>query len=138
MIQNDIQTEEIEVVLEKKKHDYRKLRNLIGTIKETPLDDKARNLSRIAPHRLNVVAKKDDILLTLADLTAFSLYQSVSKSHSNFGYPEFRYMRELRSRFWKNPKGNKIANFGVKYLQGPFKMNLEGDALKFALSLYKD
>ncbi|MFV1570892.1 DUF3800 domain-containing protein [Phaeobacter sp. JH20_02] len=138
MSQAGIGPEQVEIVFEEKKHDYKKLRNLIGTMQDTPHDDRARYLSRIAPHRIKAQAKKDEILLSLADLTAFSLYQSVSKLHSNFGYPEFRYMRELRPKFWNNPKGKKIANFGVKYIQGPFKMNLEGDALRFALSMYQD
>ncbi|MFW8637601.1 hypothetical protein [Cribrihabitans pelagius] len=138
MSQTGIGPEQVEIVFEEKKNDYKKLRNLIGTMQNTPHDDRARYLSRITPHRIRAQAKKDEILLSLADLTAFSLYQSVSKLHSNFGYPEFHYMRELRPKFWNNPKGKKIANFGVKYIQGPFKMNLEGDALKFALSMYQD
>ncbi|MCF2872495.1 DUF3800 domain-containing protein [Octadecabacter sp. G9-8] len=137
MKEHEYGPDQLSVIFEEKKHDYQRLRNFIHTIRKRPIDERANSMAKIDPLAIRAVKKGDDQALALADLTAFSLYQSVNESHSNFGHPEFRYMRELRSKFWKCSKTGKIANFGLKYISGPIKMALKGDTLDFALKMYE-
>ncbi len=130
-------SDQLSIVFERKNHDYERMRNFIRAIQKTPYDDRAKHLGRIDTLGITAEWKKDELLLSLADLTAFSIYQSVTATRSNFLIPEQRYLRELKSRFWKSEKDGQIANFGLKYIKGPFAMNLEGETLKFAMKFYK-
>ena len=128
---------QLSIIFEKKRHDYQRMRNFVGTIRKTPFDDRANYLAYVDPRSIRAEAKNDEKLLSLADLTAFSIYQSVTQSKTNFMLPEQRYLRELKDKFWKNPKTEQVANHGLKYIKGPYAMNLNGDALKLAQKFYR-
>jgi hypothetical protein len=130
-------SDQLSVVFEKKNHDYQRMRSLLRSINETPFDERAKYLARVDPLGITAVGKKDELLLSLADLTAFSIYQSVSETKSNFMLPEQRYLKELQAKFWKNPKTGQVANHGLKYIKGPFEMRLQDDALKLAMKFYR-
>lgn len=134
---HDYSSDQLSVIFEKKNHDYQRLRNFVSTVRRTPIDDRAKYLSAIDPLGITAVAKKDEILLSLADLAAFSLYQSVSQTKSNFFLPEQRYLIELKEKFWRNPETNQVANHGIKYIKGPYAMGLQNDALSLARKFYR-
>ncbi len=128
---------DLSIVFEKKNHNYERLRRYLKAIQEKPIDDRAIHLKKIDSLSISAETKSREPLLALADLVAFSAHATVNKTTENFSIPEQRYFRELKNRFWKNDKG-KIANFGVKYIRGPFAMGLTGNELSFALKLYKE
>ncbi|MEP1611605.1 MAG: DUF3800 domain-containing protein [Roseobacter sp.] len=130
-------SEQLSVVFEKKNHNYQRLRNFVRTIRKTPYDSRARFLERVDPLSIRAEGKKDEILLSLADLTAFSIYQSITETNSNFRLPEQRYLRELKDKFWKDPENGQVAEHGLKYITGLEKMRLQGDALKLAQKFYR-
>ena len=136
MSSHDISDDQVDFLFEEKRHDYKQMRNYMRSLIATPFDNRATYLRRINPDRIRPISKKDEVLLSLADLTAHALYQSITKSESNFGLPEFRYMRELRGKFWSEPRSGKIANFGLKYIKYT-DMNLEDEVKSFAASHYK-
>lgn len=133
---NGLSSDDISIVFESRKHDYERLRNYIKRISEKPLDSRAKSLSQINPSQITDKGKLDEPLLSLADLTAFSLFQSVNESKGNYGIPEERYLRELLPKFHRDDATDVIANHGIKYVKGPITMGLKGHSLKFALKLY--
>lgn len=133
----DYSSDQLSVVFEKKTHDYQRMRNFVGTIRNTPFDKRAKFLERVDPLSIQAEAKKDEALLSLADLTAFSIYQSVTQTKTNYMLPEQRYLKELKDKFWKDPKTGQVANHGLKYIKGPYEMRLQGDALKLAMKFYR-
>lgn len=134
---NDYSSDQLSVIFDKKNHDYQRLRNFVSAIRKAPIDDRAKYMSAIDPLGITALAKKDEILLSLADLSAFSLYQSVTQTKTNFFLPEQRYLIELKEKFWKNPEISQVANHGIKYIKGPYSMGLQGDALRLAKKFYR-
>ncbi len=137
MSQHNFGSDQLSIVFEEKKHDYQAMRNFVRTIRDKPMDVRAKYLQRIDPLSITATAKKDDILLSLADLAAFSIYQSVNITKTNFGIPEQRYLRELKSSFWCDPNTKQIANFGIKFIKGPIQMNLTPENKRFIMKFYR-
>jgi len=133
---NKYNSDQLSIVFEEKRHDYQRLRNFLSAIKRTPLDNRAAYLQRIDPLSITAEAKKDEKLLALADLVAFSLYQSVTETKTNYLMPEQRYLREIKSKFWADPATGKIAGYGIKFIKGPYEMKLTGETLQMALKFY--
>lgn len=83
-----------------------------------------------------IVQKKQDApLLQYADLIANSLYQCVNKSRANCEIPETRYINELRTRFWGDPKSNLINGFGIKPIHNLGDLNLDVEVREFFCAL---
>lgn len=135
MSEKRIESDKVSIVFEEKNHDYQRLRNFIGTVRKSPHDSRANYLQRIDPLSIRSETKAKEILLSIADLVAFSLRQSVDASSKNFGVPEQRYFRELKEKFWLSSDGS-IANYGLKYIKGPISIGLKDKDLKFALKMY--
>ncbi|WP_375551573.1 DUF3800 domain-containing protein [Rhodophyticola porphyridii] len=135
--QHTIPASKFSIVFESKKHNYQRLRAYIRSIRKNPIDRRAVALNNIDPLSITDKSKSQEELLSIADLVAFSLFQSVNESKSNFGVPEERYLRELLRIFHREPKSGKVANFGIKYVKGPRAMNLSGQTLEFAQKQYK-
>jgi hypothetical protein len=137
MQEEDIGSDQMSVVFEEKKHNYQRLRSYIKAIGKTPFDERANPMSRLDPLCIRAEGKKDEVLLALADLTSFAIYQSVTETKSNFMTPEQRYLRELKDKFWKNPVTGQIANHGLKFIKGPKEMELKGETFKFVMKFYR-
>lgn len=116
MLTYNISENEVRIVFEERKsHDYEKLRNYIHQIKRTPRDKRLEYyLSVIDPRRMEAQAKGVDDLMTLADQVAFSVSAAINASSSNYGVPEQRYLRELKSCFFSDSTGEAVGKFGLK------------------------
>lgn len=136
MSENDYTSDQLTIIFEKKNHDYQRMRNYLSTIRRSPVDGRAKYLQRIDPISIQAVEKKNETLLSIADLTAFSLRQSFDGSAKNFGIPEQRYLRELKPKFFKDQSSGKVANVGIKFVKGPFNMSLKGENFAFAMKFY--
>ena len=136
MSEHKYKSDNLSVVFEKRNHDYDRMRRYIKAIREKPIDARARFLQNIDPLSILAISKRDEDLLALGDLVAYALYQSVNICLQNHEVPEQRYIREIKSKFWKNPSTGQIANFGIKYIKGPIQMGLSGEELKFAMKFY--
>lgn len=135
---NNIPSSAVRVVYERKNHDYQRLRSYLSRIRRTPMDRRAVALLNIDPLSITAQSKSELPILSYADLTAFSIFQSVNESQSNYGIPEERYIRELLPRFHRNPETGAVANFGIKYIKGPKGMGLSGNVKKFVEKQYRE
>lgn len=124
MLENDIGPHELDIVFEQRDgHDYQKLRNYISTVQGRPNDNRSRYfLEPILAQRIRSVPKKDEELLEFADLVAFAVSAAINPSRANFGVPEQRYLRELKSRFFCDQTTGVIGEYGLKL----FKRKLIG------------
>lgn len=136
LLDNAILSADFSVVFEEKRHDYSRLRAFIRACRLTPFDDRAKRLSAIDPLSISSEEKKNEPLLALADVTASALLQSVNTSRSNYGIAEQRYLREILPRFHRDKETGKVANYGIKYINGPVKMGLSGSEMDFAMKMY--
>ena len=130
MSENGIEPSHLSIVFEKKRHNYERLRSYIRTIQARPVDARARFLQRIDSLSITAQGKADEPLLALADVTAYSLYQCFNETLTNYGLPEQRYFREIKSKFWSDPETGVVANKGIKFIKGPVDMGLTGQTLE--------
>jgi len=133
---NDIPSKETSVVFEEKKHDYQRLRNYIVQNRRRPLHENARYLARIAPLSITSTKKTEETLLSLADWTAYAIYQSASETKANFMIPEQRYFREIKEKFWSDPETSKIADYSLKYIMR-YEMKLQGETDHLVQKLHR-
>ena len=115
MQRHKIAPEDLRIVFEDRaKHNYEQLRNYIRQIKATPFDPRlADYLAPIDPLAITSQTKEDNLLLSFADLIAYSVFTAVNQSKSNFGVPEQRYMRELKPRFFRDADDKESGDFGA-------------------------
>lgn len=116
LLLHDIDPEELDIIFEKRNsHNYEKLRRYIGAIKKNPIDPRsAFYLQPILPDKITAQPKTADPLLCYADLVAFSVSAAINASAANFGVPEQRYLRELKSKFFADKGSGAIGEFGLK------------------------
>lgn len=113
-----ISRESVSVVFEEREgHDYQRLRAYIRTIIRNPIDHRARALAHIDPLSITSAGKRADPLFGFADLTAYSAYQAVNFSATNFELGEQRYLRELEKKFYADPATGCIADHGLKMMK---------------------
>lgn len=136
---NGISGSDVSIVFEKReRHDYEKLRNYLKTIKRTPLDQRlAYYLGAIEPDNITCLAKGDDLLLSYADLAAFSIAAAINASSSNYGVPEQRYLREIKGKFFSDEKSKAIGEFGLKIFKR-FEIPLDEQTKRFFGKLHVD
>lgn len=115
---NSIPKDSLSIVFEERSgHDYGKLRNYIRSAIQDHFDERTHKyLSHIDPLSITAAGKDSDRLLSLADLTAYSVYQAVNFSASNYGMGEQRYLRELAAKFYKDEKTGRIGDVGLKMM----------------------
>jgi hypothetical protein len=92
----------------------------------------------VIPNRITEIEKGEEVLLEIADLTAYALYRCVHKSDANYNIPETRYLVELRGRFYADNKTGKILNFGVKPIHYLSKLKLDPDVRQVLEQLVKN
>lgn len=126
MLLNGIASEDVGIVFEERaNHDYEKLRNYIATIKRRPHDPRLGHyLGPIDPSKIASQKKSENDLLCYADLVAYSVAAAINASSSNFGVPEERYLRELKSKFFCDKETGAVGDFGLKlFKRFEFELN---------------
>lgn len=126
MLLNGIDSEDVRIVFEDRaNHDYQKLRNYLKMIKRNPLDPRLGHyLGPIDPDKIVSEEKSANELLCYADLVAYSVAAAINASASNFGVPEERYLRELKSKFFCEKETGAVGDFGLKlFKRFEFKLN---------------
>lgn len=116
MLLNDIVGDDLRIVFEERRgHDYGKLRNYLHKIKGNPLDKRLGfYLGPIMPDSISSKPKLEEDLLCYPDLVAFSVAAAMNASAANYGVPEQRYLRELKTRFFKEKNSGAVGEFGLK------------------------
>ncbi len=121
---------DIKIVCEKiEAHDYGRLGRFISACRKNPQHDRTKFLRNIDP-RITALPKSDECLLGLADLVAYSVYQSINKTPKNYNIPEWRYFFELRQSFFGCPQNMKILNFGLKPIHTIEEIDVVDDVMK--------
>lgn len=138
MESREIPKENLEIVFEKANIDYDKMRNLLWSCQSSPNHPNTKRLKHIDV--LNIVErkKKDEPLLQIADLVAHSLYKCVDRQSRNFEITEPRYVRELASNFFGNPKTNKVIGGRLYCVHSVGDLNVDPEVERALKSLVAD
>jgi len=128
---------DIEILFEEKRgHDYQRLAHYLGAIANKPIDSRAAKLYHLSPFIINAKNKADEPALAVADLIAYALHKSFCSENNRLRLTEQRYLREIKSNFYKHPQNSQIANHGIKFIKGPVAMGLSGEEMSFAMKFY--
>lgn len=92
---------------------YNGLRGLIQACRRNPRYPATRFLRHVNQNSITEVAKSDEPLLQLGDLTAHALFRCVDDGPSSYGVFETRYLSELRSRFFAARNTGMICGAGL-------------------------
>lgn len=115
-----------DIIFEDCNHDFDKLRRYIRAIKNKPKHTRAHFLKCFNQFGIVTRTKTEEPLLQFADLVAFSAYQCVNKTATNFEIPEPRYLRELEPRFGADQKGT-VLEHGLKCIHSLDQLELDDD-----------
>lgn len=122
---------DLDIVFEKTNIDYTKMRNLIAVCKQNPIRPATKKLKNIDENRIKYAVKEDEPLLQIADLAAHALYKCVDNQPKNYDLTEPRYLKELSSRFFGNPKDNLVLNAGIYCVKSGRKTALKTEIDSF-------
>lgn len=104
---HNIPKDKLHIVFEESaKINYSQIQNYISAIKNNTQRTSKKTLSaleRISPQNISAMKKKDEPLLSLADIICHALYRCCSGSNSQMNILEYRYLRELHKTFFRNP-----------------------------------
>jgi hypothetical protein len=90
-----------------------------------------RNIDRFS---ISQIKKKDDLLLSLADVGANAMFMAVRRDEKTFGLRETRYLKELSPRFLA-AKNGKIVPKGLKPIHSMKDLGLDEETEKHLLSM---
>jgi len=106
-----ISADNLNIVFEKGNFDYNKMRGLIRSCQNNPLQQNTKNLEFIDANKIVEKEKSEEPLLQLADLVSHSLYRCVEGGE--FGVIECRYLNEIRDKFYQDKETNKAIGKGI-------------------------
>ncbi len=129
---------EVEIVFEEGTFDYEKLRSLISRCQQNPIHENTKLLNFIVVKNITQRPKADLPTLTIADLLAHSLYKCVHKSSTNYQITEFRYIEELRSKFYADAETKFILGHGIKCIHDIRKLRIDDDIAEKLRKLKRD
>lgn len=127
---------EVEIIFEEGNFDYEKLRSLIAKCQQNPMHENTKLLNFIVVKNITQTPKAKLPTLTIADLIAHSLYKCVHKSLANHDITEFRYIDELRSKFYADTTTRLILGHGIKCIHDIRKLRID-DEIAEKLSVLK-
>lgn len=133
--QSHSRVDEIAIIFEEKNHDYDRLRNYISTVRAKPMNERAKLLQNIDPAKIVSMKKSEEPLLAIADLVAHGLLQAFSAGPKNYGFPEQRYLRELKHKFWSDPGSGQIADYGINFIK-KYEMTMDENEKRFCEKFY--
>jgi hypothetical protein len=122
---NDIPPENLDIVFEKGNYDYSKMQVLLRKCQKNPTHPMTARLRHIKVSNIAVKKKGEEPLLQIADLVAHALYKCVDKQDKNHFIAEPRYLRELSTRFFGNPKTQAVAGAGLYLVHKLSDLNLD-------------
>ncbi|UYY78664.1 DUF3800 domain-containing protein [Sphingomonas sp. R1] len=135
MKENDIPSNNLNIVFEEGNFDYDKLRGLLYTCQRNPKHPNTALLSHIEVENISVKAKPEEPLLQMADLVAHALYKCVDKQDKNHFISEPRYLRELSPRFFGDPKTRSVAGAGLYLVHKIDDLDLDPEVKEVILAM---
>ena len=142
MKENNISGEQINIVIENSNSFILdKFKNYISIILRTPAWQAYKILGRIKTNNI-AVADKNEELLQLADLVAYSLFRSVDNNKSYYDVYETAYLNDLKNKFYycRNTahivsNGKNLKPKGIKPIHNLDELELIDDVKSFFLNL---
>lgn len=126
-LQPRVETEEdLQVILEKRNHDYDRLLRYVSSVRENPIYPQSRALHVLNPFSIRPCPKGEEDMLEIADFVSHAVFQCANRSRSNYEIPEPRYFREIGSRFAGNRHGLALGT-GIKCIHSLDQLGLDKD-----------
>ena len=131
MKENNISRDQINIVIEdSNSFKLQKFKNYIPTILHQPSWKEYKILNLIETNNI-AVADKDEKLLQLADIVAYSLFRCVDNNKSYYGIYETAYLNDLKNKFYHCSDTAKIVSKGIKPIHSLDELKLSDDVKNF-------
>ena len=131
MKENHIEAEQVKIVIENSNSIVLiKFQNLIKKCISNPIYSETEVLKLINPEKI-AVADKNEELLQLADIVAYSLFRCVDNKKSDYGIYETAYLNDLKNKFYHCRDTAKIVSKGIKPIHSLNELKLSDDVKNF-------
>lgn len=131
----NIDKSDVDIVFERRNSDYDMMRNFLRVVQGNPLRQMSKKLIHLNVSAIEPKTKTEEPLLQIADLVAHALFKCVDKHEDNFGIVETRYLREIASKFFGDPKDNRILGAGIYCVHNTHDIKLDDDVRELFQSL---
>ncbi|WP_170333503.1 DUF3800 domain-containing protein [Ruegeria arenilitoris] len=132
----NISKDKVRICIEAREQQYSSLLSLLHSIQSTPLDERALPIRNIDRFSISAVKKKDDLLMSLADIGANAMFLSVRKDERTYSLTETRYLKEL-SPVFLSARDGKIVPKGLKPIHSLADLGLD-DETRIQISRLKN
>lgn len=131
----NIDKSDVDIIFERRNSDYDMMRNFLRVVQGNPIRRMSKKLIHLNVSAIEPKTKTEEPLLQIADLVAHALFKCVDKHEDNFGIVEPRYLREIASRFFGDPKDNRILGAGLYCVHSTREVKLHDDVRELFRSL---
>ena len=105
--------QQFRIHIEAREQQYSSMISFLQAIQATPLDDRALAIRNIDVFSIVAVKKKDQPLMSLADIGAHALFAAVRRDDRTYALNETRYLKELSPVFLCSQSGSIVPK-GLK------------------------
>ncbi|MCW2301680.1 hypothetical protein M2324_000059 [Rhodovulum sulfidophilum] len=91
----NIPRDAVEIVFERREHDYEQLQRYIKKVAGNPTGDDVDSIPHISASSIKARKKEDSHIFSVPDIIAHAVFSAFDRNRNNFGITESRYLREL-------------------------------------------
>lgn len=129
LLRRGVSGNSLQVILERRNHDYDMMLRYLEAVKAKPLYAQSRIFESFNPFSISTRIKGEEDLLEVADFVSYSVYQLTNRSEKNYGIPEKAYFTEISSRFAGDERQN-VLGAGIKCIHSLEQLQLVPEVVR--------